>query len=141
MNELKTSLYARLGRNRRRIEVIDILGVAHPCLGVTVTLKAERHTEGLAVRDNLHLVNLAMTLNAADTAIHVSRVVKIRIIGRLVDPNPRHRLAACIAVSNRSEQGAVGLDLVMAVHARLRSRNIGVARLVDVAVAKAAINS
>lgn len=104
-----------------------------------MTLKAECHTQGLAVRDDLHFVNLAMALDATDTTIHVSRVIKIRIIGRLVDPDPWHRLAARVAVSNRSEQGAVGLDLVVAVHARLRSRNIGVARLVDVTVAKAAI--
>ena len=46
-------------------------------------------------------------------------------VGKLVDANPAHRPAALGAIPNRCEQLAIPLHGLMAVHARLRGRNVG----------------
>ena len=65
----------------------------------------------------------------------MDRMVEVNVIRRLMDFHPRNRIAGFIAVAHRSQQRAVHLDLVVAIHARLRSRHVGVAGLFDVRVA------
>ena len=89
--------------------------------------------------DHRHLVDPAMAFDAADAAVHVNRMVEVDVIRRLVHLDPRHGGATFEARAHHGQQRTLGLHQFMAVHARLRSRKIGKARLVDIAVAIAAV--
>lgn len=91
--------------------------------------------------NDLHLVDLAVTFDARDAARNVNGVVEVNVIGGLVNFDPRNRIPRSIALAHGGEQGAVGLDLVMAVHAGLSGRHIGVTRLLDVAMAVTTIHA
>lgn len=105
-----------------------------------MAFKTEPHAEGLIVVNDVHLVDLTVTLDAADAAVNVARVIKISVVGGFMNPNPRYRFTASVAIANGREQRARGLDDTMAIHARLGGRHIGMSGLVDVTVAIAAIH-
>ena len=89
-----------------------------------MALKAECHAERLVVSDNFHFVDLPVTLDTADPSVYVGSVIEVGVIRSLMNPNPRHRITAGVALTNRSQQRTVGLDLIVAIHAGLRSRDI-----------------
>ena len=96
---------------------------------------------GCHLRDLFHLVDPAVAGDAADACRHVHVVREIGVVGKLVDANPAHRPAAGGAVPNRCEQRAVLLHGQMAVHARLRGRNIRDGRRLDRGVTVSAIET
>lgn len=124
VDKLYAGLDSSLSRDGLRIEIINILRIADPRLGIAMALKAECHAERLVMGDHFHFVDLAVTLDAANPSVYVGSVVEVGVIRRLVNPNPRHRITAGIAFTNRSQQRTVGLDLVVAIHAGLRSRDV-----------------
>ncbi len=123
------------------VEVGDERGVAKDLFRLAMTLQTPAHGERLGVADDFHLVDLAVALDAGDAAGDVHGVVEINVVGGLMDAHPRHGVAGGVALAHRGEQGAVGLDLVVTVHARLGGRHVGVAGLLDVAVTVAAIQT
>jgi hypothetical protein len=71
----------------------------------------------------------------------VNGVIEINVVRNLVDLDPFHRIARLVAGAHRREQRAVGLDLVVAVHARLRGRHGGRRALVHADMAVTAIDA
>ena len=105
-----------------------------------MALQTETHAQRLLVGDDVHLVDLAVAFHAANTTVHVGGVIEISVVWGLVNPNPWHRFTGSVALADRSEQRAGGLNDAMAVHARLRGRHIRMSGLVDVAMAITAIH-
>src|SRR4051812_8665579 len=83
-----------------------------------VTVDAPAHVERRGLVNLLHVLDLAVTRLAGDAGVHVSHVRKVNVLGKLVDPNPRHRL---LLVPEAGELGDLGLVLIR------RSRDDGVA--------------
>ena len=106
-----------------------------------MAVETPAHAEGHHLRDSIHLVDAAVTADAADSCRHVGPVREIRKVGKLVDTNPAHRPAALGAVPNRRERLAVLLHGQMAVHARLRGWNIGDIRRLDRGVTVPAVET
>ena len=126
---------------RRPLHVGDLRDGASVGTGVAVAVEAPAHTERRHLRDRFHLVDAAVAGDTADSCRHVRAVREIRVVGQLVDANPAHRPAALGAVPNRCEQLAVPLHGLMAVHARLRGRNVGDVRNLDRGVTVSAIET
>ena len=59
--------------------------------GSTVTFQAPAHAVGLGVIDDLHVVDVSVTSDTANAAIHVHRMVKVNVVGRFVNSNPGGR--------------------------------------------------
>ena len=109
--------------------------------GVAMAVEAPAHAERRHLGNRDHLVDAAVAGDAANPRRHVHAVGEIGVVGQIVDANPAHWPGAREAVPNRREQRAVPLDRQMAVHARLRGRNIGDARNLDRGVAVAAVET
>jgi len=77
---------------------------------------------------------------AAHTFIDVNTVIEVHKIWNLIDARPLDRLAASEAFAYWLQQGCVGPDLRMAIHAGLGRRNTRETGLLDRSVAIAAIN-
>ena len=71
-------------------QISDFTHGAEGILRFTVTLKAERHAEGLVVMNFDHLVDATMALNATDASVYVNGMIEINIVRCLVDSNPRY---------------------------------------------------
>lgn len=118
-----------------RIEVKDVFRITKSGFGMAVAFQTESHAERLHVGDDIHLVNLAVALDARNAAVHVDGVIKIGVVRRFVDPNPRNGLAGGGTLTDRREERTRRLDLVMAIHARLGRGDIGVGGLIHIRVA------
>ena len=59
-------------------------------LGMPVAIEAPTHAQRLVVRDDGHLVDLAVAAFASDSAFHVDGMIEIDVIRRLVNPLPRY---------------------------------------------------
>jgi len=106
-----------------------------------MTLETPAHALRFVLPDNGHFVDLAVATDAANTAIHVGGVIKVGVVGNVVDLDPRDRNAGGPAVADRLELGVVLGDLRVTGHTRLRVRNIGVAADFDEAMTEAAIET
>ena len=82
-----------------------------------------------------------MTHVAADSLGDVNTVIKEDEVGELIDPRPLQRLTRSIAGAHGLEQGGVGPDLRVAVHARLGGRNSCETRGLNRGVAVPAIDA
>ena len=60
----------------------------------SMALEAPTHAVGFCVVDDLHVVDLAVALDATDPTIHVNGVVEVDVVRSFVDPNPRNRIPA-----------------------------------------------
>lgn len=58
-----------------------------------VTFEAPTHAVWLCVVNDFHVVDLTVTLHAADSAIHMDGVIEVDVIGGFVNPNPRDRIS------------------------------------------------
>lgn len=74
--------------------------------------------------DRVHLVDLAMAFDAGNAPVYMDRMIKVSVVWCLVNPNPRNRLSGRCTLAYRGEEWARRLDLVMTIHARLRSWDI-----------------
>ena len=88
-----------------------------------------------------HLVDPAVTGDAADALLDVDLVVEVHEVGQVVDPNPVERRVVPEARADRLEDRRVGPDLRVAVHAGLGRRNAGEGGLLDRRVAVAAVEA
>ena len=124
-----------------RIEVKDVFRITQSGFGIAVTFQTESHAERLHVRDDIHLVDLAVALDARNATVHVDGVIKIGVVRRFVDPDPRNGLAGGGTLPDRREERTRRLDLVMAVHARLRRGHIRMGGLIHIRVAVTTIEA
>jgi len=56
--------------------------------GIAVTLQAPTHAHGLIVLNNFHLIDFPVTFYARDAAVYVNGVIKINVVGSLVNSHP-----------------------------------------------------
>ena len=122
------------------VEIEDIARLADALGGVAMAVQAPAHAVGLVVVDRVHLVDLAVTLHAADASVHMNGVVEIDVIRGLVDLHPRNGLAAGIRLPDQTQLGRVFGHDGVAAHAGLRRRDVGEPRFFDVAVAVTAVD-
>ena len=82
-----------------------------------------------------------MTSRAPNALVHVNAVIEINEVGKIVNPRPFDWLSGAPTLANGLEVRAIGPDLRVAIHARLRRRNARVGELLDRRVTVAAIYS
>src|SRR4029453_8142485 len=126
---------------RGPLHVGDLRGGASVGTGVAVAVKAPAHAERHHLGDNLHLVDPAVTGDAADSCGHVRVMGEVGEVGKLVHANPAHRPSAHGAIPNRSEPLAVPLHDLMAVHAGPRGRDVRDARNLNRGVTVSAVET
>ena len=106
-----------------------------------VAVEAPRHALRLVLVDNLHFIHRAVAAVATHATVHVHRMVEIGVVWNLVDADPVDGLAGFPALAHGGELRTVGLDLSVARHAGLGSRDIRVRSDFDEAVAVTAIHA
>lgn len=89
----------------------------------------------------IHLVDLAVAVDAGDPAADMDGVVEIDVIRRFVDLDPRDGLAGVEGLPDELQfRGILGHGR-MAIHARGGCRDVGEPRLVDGVVAITTVNA
>ena len=105
-----------------------------------MTVEAPRHTERLSLVNHIHLINLPVAIVAADTPVHMHRVVEISVVWHLVDTDPLHRSARLPTSLDCRQLWTERFDLRVTGHAGLGRWHIGMTRHLDITVAVAAIH-
>src|SRR5512145_2518409 len=99
-----------------------------------MALEAKRHAQRLGMIYLHHLVDLTMAMNATDSAVHMDRMVEVNVIRNLMDLHPLNRLARGRTLANGREPRVFLEHLIVAIHAHLARRNIGIPTLLHRAV-------
>ena len=123
------------------VEVGDLIQRAKVILRSAMALETPAHAVGFGMVDDFHVIHLSVTGHATDAPVHVNRMVEVDVIRRLVNPYPGNRVAGFPGFADGSQFRAQRLDLGVAVHAGLRSGNVGVRGFLHPGVAVAAIHS
>ena len=91
----KLFAYLPLGGSGRGfpIQVGDLVERSKMILGGAMALQTPAHAVRFGVIDDFHVIDLAVAGDTAHAAVHVDGVVEINVVRRLVDPDPRNRLA------------------------------------------------
>jgi hypothetical protein len=100
-----------------------------------VAIQTPPHAERLLVNHDWHLIHFAVTAHATDPAFDMDGMIEVNVIGRLMDPLPSNRVTTRPAHSHRFKLPAVCFDRLVAIHARLRRRDLRDGRLLDTGVA------
>jgi hypothetical protein len=100
-----------------------------------VAIQTPAHAERLLVNHDWHLIHLAVTAHATDPASDMDGMIEVHVIGRFMDPLPSNRGTTRPAHSHRLKLRAVCFDRLVAIHARLRGRDLRDGRLLDTGVA------
>jgi hypothetical protein len=85
-----------------------------------MAIQAERHAQRLGLRHFVHLVDLAMTMEATDAAVHMDRVIEINEVRHLVDLHPRNVRVVGGCLPDRREAIVRREHLVVAIHTDAR---------------------
>ena len=129
------------GRGLLITHIEDLVARAKILAGIAMTAQAPLHLEGRVLIHQRHLVDGTVTCVAADALVDVNAVIKEDEVGELIDASPLQRFAGTIAGANRLKQLGIGPDLRVAIHAGLRRRNTGEARVFHRGVTIAAVNA
>lgn len=89
-----------------------------------VTFQTPRHAVWLSLVNHRHMIDLAVTAEAANAAIHMRGVIVKNVIGRAMYLDPLDWLAYFPTRAYWLELRVVLLDLRVAIHTRLRVRQI-----------------
>src|SRR5689334_21862817 len=105
--ELRAELAADLDLRSRRLplHVRDAIERPEVLLRLTVTIEAEPHGQRLRLIDLAHVVDAAMTGHAADSLVHVDRVIEEDEVGERVDAVPAEWPVLEIAAADGRELG------------------------------------
>ena len=68
--------------------------------GLAVAIQAPGHAERFDLSDDVHLVDLTVTGDAADSPRHVSAVIEAGVVGEIVDPLPFDRFPGRLTFEN-----------------------------------------
>ena len=129
------------------VEIINFLERTEILLRRAVTLKAPTHRVALSLIDDLHFIHVAVTALAGNPPVHVSRVVKIYIIRRLVHPHPLDRFAIIAGIIDihrlvkRRKFRAFAKHMLVTIPARTAGRHVRMTGHIDERVAIAAIQT
>jgi len=110
---------------RLPIHAEDMLTRSEKAFRLAMALQAPFHQERLRLPHQRHLIDPAMTADAANPFLHVDAVIEVDEAGEVVDSRPGDRPVGLEAVADRGQHGAVGPDLSVTVHADLRRRKAG----------------
>ena len=122
------------------VEIKNLVFGSQEIFRVPMAFQTPGHAVGFGMINHWHPIDFAMTAKTADAAIHVGGVIVEDIIGRAMDLHPLNRFATLPTVTHWLELRIILLHLRVAVHARLRGRQIRVGRHFDKTVAIAAIH-
>jgi len=106
-----------------------------------MAVEAPTHSQRFMLINYVHMVNVAVAADAANSTINVHRVIEVGEVGYLMNPHPIHGLSSGPTLLNRPQLRIVFLDLLMAIHASLRGRHIRRRGDLNVAVAVTAIHA
>ena len=110
----------RLHVVRFPIEIENFFLGAKEIFRVAVTFQAPRHAVRFGLINHRHMIDLAVTTEAADAAIDVRGMVIINVIGRAMDLHPLDWLVRFPTRADWLELWVVLLHLRVAIHTRLR---------------------
>ena len=110
-------------------------------LRIAMAVQAEAHAERLSMPDLLHFVDFAVAMVATDAPIYMHGMVEIDVIRGFMNLDPRNRFARVVTFANEGQPRVVREDLVVAIHASGRRRDIRVPGFLDAIVAVAAVQS
>ena len=137
--ELRSFISGKILRSNP-VQVVDLLWGAKIGGRIALAIQTEAHAQRFGMINFVHLVNLAVAMDAGNTPVHVNGVVKINVIRRLVDLDPRHWGATGETLTHGSQARVVGQHLIMTVHAGVGRRDVREPRLLNTVVAIPAIN-
>jgi hypothetical protein len=107
------------------VQIVDVLGMADLLLGSAMAFKTESHAEGFGMVDLIHLVDFSVTVDTADTAVHMHRVIEIDVIRGFVDLHPFDGFTLAVGLPHQLELWILRKNLVVTVHAGRGGGNIG----------------
>ena len=110
-------------------------------LGLAMALQTPPHRERFFLVYDLHLVDSPVTGLTPNALVHVGRVAKVGIIGKVVHLRPLNGLVVGPALPHPQQIRRIRPNLVVTVHTRLRRRHVGVLRVLDVGVAVLAVDA
>ncbi len=140
-HQLLTNLPLSAPLRRHPVEVSHLRQRADVSSGVAVTIKTPRHGVRLRVINHVHLIDLPVATDTADSPVHVDRVIKVNVFRGFVDLDPLDRLPGLPRLANQGELGTVLLNLRVTVHADLSRGDIGVGGGLNERVAIAAVHA
>ena len=108
---------------------------------IAMAIEAPPHAERFNLIDLLHGVDATMARHASDSASHVGAVVKVNVVGQIMDPDPTQWNAALGTFPQRCKVFAIALDRRVAIHAHRSCGNGGEGGRFDRRVAIATIQS
>jgi len=123
------------------IQFRDLVGRADGRRRVAMAIQAKTHAQRLGVPHFLHLIHPPMAGHATDAAGDMDRVVKIDVIGHLVNLHPGNGRIVRGAVADDLQARIVLQHLIVAVHAGGRARQVGKPGFFDPVMAIAAIQA
>src|SRR5690242_20875102 len=91
---------------------------------VAMAFQAPSHAHRLSIVNLGHVIDLAVTTGATNSAIYVGGVIVENVVRQAMDPDPIDRTAILPALAHRLELRIVLLHLSMAVHANLGIWNV-----------------
>lgn len=121
--------------------VENLFRISHKVFRTTMTLQAPFHLERGCLRNHRHLIDPPVAGRTPDALVHMNRVIEVRKVRQVVDPNPFQRLARLETGPHRFQVRTVGPDLFMTIHAHRGRRHAGRSRRLDRRVAIAAIDT
>jgi len=123
------------------IQICNLVKRAEMVFRSPVAFQAPTHAVRFRVVDYFHVVDVAMACDAADSSIHVNRVIEIDVVGGFMNSDPRDWVTGFPRFPDRSKLGTLGFDLSVAVHAGLSGRDIGVGGFFHSRMAVATVHS
>jgi hypothetical protein len=107
-------------------------------LRLTVTVDAPSHVEGRGDFDDLHPVNLSVTLAAVDTASDVGSVAEEHMVGQIVNLDPAYGRTLTPVLVDLLNFRVVRRHLSMTVHAGIQAWDGRLGAFTDAVVAESA---
>ena len=99
--QLGSDLFLRFALGGFPVEIENLIDRPQVFFRVSMAIQTPTHAQRFVLVHYIHVVHVAMTANTADPTVNVNRMVEIREIRYLMDPDPVHRLPGFPALFNR----------------------------------------
>ena len=101
------------------LHVEDLALVPQKTFRLAMTLETPLHLQRRRRERDRHFINAAVTRRTTDTFVHVNTVIKVSVVGQIVNANPLDGFARAKTRAHRFEIWTVGPDLFVTTHARV----------------------
>jgi hypothetical protein len=115
----------RLVRGSFPIHVENLIARAENRFRIAMAVQAPMHQKRAGLKDQGHLVNLAVARGAANTFVDVNTVIEIDVVREAMDANPLDRFIGSITFAHRLQVAGVVEEHGMAIHAGLGGGHAG----------------